>query len=511
MAHNHQTNSHIRKRLLHESLNQTPESSRLRDDIDQIQQQLFGDWQFAQVRGNNHKLLTPDTLRGPRGEIPRIETWPFHMATLSRAGAVARGATSQQEQHIPEMAILSWLAEIDVPVVKPRRREVEPQPVTFGLEFEFLVSVERRHFLPEPPDPGRYFIPLEEYRTFGVPPTFPAQIYIAEVLNNAQFFAVSILDKYDEKDPMLHHRLTSDYYSVWRVRGDSTVHPDTASLFRRWQFLGLEINSPKLLADEPGFLEVKNVLELLRKNVRMSLSTSCGLHVHVDASVLMFAERQHFLCLYLMIEDVLFSFCAPHRRSNTWCLPTSRHSYLADYARDHYRRLPLAHRVRPLKPMGQSVSVEVYEQHYLIQRTWTTRNMRRLLDQAARREGTRTALAIKNVGRQSEDKDKWTFEFRHLQGTLDAEVVKQWTRVCVGLVLAAKGLGEYGKAVANMAYNKFYAMGRQQDKAKARCELLQLLGLEDAVDFWKGQVLAYQAQDGWLQKELGPDGFAPVV
>lgn len=510
MAHNDRMNSHIRKRLLYESRSQTPESSHLRDDIDQIQQQLFGDWDFAQAHENNQTLLTPDILRGPRGEIPRIETLPFHMTTLSRADAIARGATSQQEQHTTDTAIMSWLAGLDVLLDKPRRREAESQPATFGLEFEFLIPVERRYFPREPPDPGRYFIPLEEYRTFGVPPTFPAQIYIAEVLNNAQLFAVSILDKYDEKDPMLHHRLTSDYYSVWRVRSDSTVHPDAARLFRKWQFLGLEINSPKLLADESGFLEVKKVLELMRKNVRMSLSTSCGLHVHVDASALTFAERQHFLCLYLMIEDVLFSFCAAHRRSSTWCLPTSRYSYLADWARDNYQRLSLVHRVQPLKPRGQSVSVEAYEQHYIIQRMWTTRNMRRLLDQAARRSGTRTALAIKNVGRESEDEDKWTFEFRHFQGTLDPEVAKQWTRMCVGLVLAAKGLGEYGKPLADMAYNKFYSMGRQQDKAEARRELLQFLGMEDAVDFWKGQVLAYQAHDGWLQKELGPDGFAPV-
>lgn len=530
MSHDEQMNSnHIHRNELHDETYQSSQcsdsdggsshSSSRDDDVDHIQQQLFGDWSFAyHERESSNTDPTLGSLCGPRGEMAEeTEERSCQMTTGQVDDATSRATASprQVEQHAVNSA-RSWPAALDLPR-NPQVAPAQPQPATFGLEFEFLVPVERRNFLREPPDPGRYFIPLEEYRTPGVPPTYPAQIFIAEVLNDAQLLAVANLDRYDAKDPMLYHRLAANYYSVWRVQGDSTVRPDTTQerLFRRWQLFGLEINSPKLRADEGGFREVRRVLGLVRENVRVSLSTSCGLHVHVDASALAFPERQHVVCLYLLVEDVLFSFCAPHRRDSTWCMPTARHSLLADYATINRRGLSFTRRCPPLRPRGQPrVARAAYEQHYVIQRLWATRNMRRLLDQAPSRPGTRTALAIKSVGRASEDEDKWRFEFRHFQGTLDPDVAKQWTRICVALVLAAKGLGEYGTLLANMAYNKFHEIGshhRLEDQAEARGELLQILGLEDAADFWERQVLSYQTQGGWLQGELGPDGFAPVL
>lgn len=492
------------------------------EDIDQMQEQTFGNWNHSEAHESSNSEPTPVILHGPRNEVMKIETPTFQTTTFFQIDAVG---TSQDEQKLEAMT--SWLAGLDRDTA-PHKDAGQHQPATFGLEFEFLVPAERKGIIPtELSKDDRYFTPFKEYSAYGVPPTFPAQIYIAEVLNNAQMFCVSILDKYEEKDPLLHRRLNEDHYSVWRVKGDSSVRPDTTtSPHKDWRLLGLEINSPKLPASESGFLEVENALRLMREKVLLHLSTTSGLHVHVDMSPLTFAERKHFLSLYLMVEDVLFSFCAPHRLDNQWCRPTARHSQLANSApATNYDRSPLQRRRReeeqPFLPSGQNVSSEVYEpqqqqqQHYVVQRMDSTRDMQRMVD-PPRTNGTRTALALKNVGAQyqagEEDQEQWTFEFRHFQATLDPELAKQWARICVALVLAARGLGEHGrKSLANMTYNRFHGIGIQEDKAEARRELLTVLGLEDAVDFWEHQVLTYQTPDGWLQNELGPDGFAPVL
>lgn len=156
--------------------------------------------------------------------------------------------------------MINWLAGSNQNHQLPQGAPKE-QSITFGLEFEFLVPIERRNVSSDPLTSGRYFTPFEEYNKFGVPPTRPAQVCIAEVLNNAQMLAVSILDQYGGKDPILHRQLASDYYSVWRVRSDSTVRPDTISPSRKRRLIGLEVNSPKLPAEEAGFVEV----QMLRK------------------------------------------------------------------------------------------------------------------------------------------------------------------------------------------------------------------------------------------------------
>lgn len=492
----------LRKRLL-ESRGQPPASTQLlNDDIDRLQQHLFRDWSFAAAhQGSSNTAPATEVLYGPRDEIVEVATPSFQGTPLSHVDAVG----DSQDHHIG--AVASWLAGLNADM--PIRKDPEQYPARFGLEFEFLVPVERKNFFPQPPEPGRYFIPFDEYNAFGVPPTLPAQVYIAGILNNAQMPAVSILEEFEGKDSILHQQLVSDYYSVWRVRSDSTVRPDATSPYKKWQLIGLEVNSPKLPADESGFLQVEKALRLMRGNVQMHLSTSSSLHVHVDTSPLTFPEMQHFLSLYLMIEDVLFSFCAPHRFDHVWCLPTSIHSELAQLVSRNCIRKSSRHRGKCI-PRGQNISSKAYEQQWIIQAMVNTRDMKRLLDQP-RKPGTRTALAMKYVGKPGKSEEKYTFEFRHFQATLNPDLAREWARICVALVLAAKGLGEYKQSLANMAYNKFNQIGENKDKGEARRDLLTVLGLEDAVNFWQRQALTYQMPDGWQGEELGSDGFAPVI
>lgn len=93
------------------------------------------------------------------------------------------------------------------------------------------------------------------------------------------------------------------------------------------------------------------------------------------------------------------------------------------------------------------------------------KQMQRLLDRPDK-PGLRTALAMKNVGEVGDGEDKFTFDFRHFQSTLDPELAKQWVRICVALVLAAKGLGEYNSSLTNMTYNRFYLIGNSRTKPR---------------------------------------------
>lgn len=545
MSHDNQTNN-VRKRV------RFFENRTVTDHLQQQQQSVFSSWDFppvdlAERNDQPTGMSIPEILHGPQDEVTEIEAPSFQIKSLNEEKKIS--SCTLLDENAPESAAVTspvlnqgsssittdekmaaWLAGLDLD--NPPRYNPKPPGVTFVPEFDFLIPVERRQILGSTQyindADGRYCIPFDEYGSFGVPSTLPAERFIAQILNGAGLRAVSnnILEEEDKvEDPELRHQLTEDCHSVssWHIKADNTVRPDRTSpapLNSRWHLLGMKLTSPKLPFEESGFLEVEKALSALRKRVRLSLSTSTAFYVHIDASILTLPERHHFLSLYLMIEDVLFSFIAPHR-SSTSILPTARRSVLAEMTRKNliHRGISTAtggsSRERATTPEGHdSILFKAYEQQCII---WSTEEMEELagfLDQAGN-PGACTALAMKkHVGGEKKKEDKWAFEFRHSQGTLRPEVARQWTRLCGALVLAAKGLGEYNEGLAGMAYHKFEEIARDGADCMevARFDLLEVLELLDAEEFWIEQVEMCEKNDGgWLEEELNEDGFAPVL
>lgn len=450
-----------------------PIKSRRESDIVRLQRELFGDWNF--LKGNGDR---PD---GSKERVFDREVSPCHTISPS----------DQQD-------------------------EVVDQPVIFGIEFEFLVPIQLENpYLRPKVTPERYFVPSEE--DSDAPEAWPADYAvenrITEVLRAANIPAVGEqqMSYLGYENETLYQQVISEPYSVWMVKDDMSVQAGLSSPYRNWDFIAVELASRKLPANETGYTEVESVIRLVRQNVLVNISESCGLHVHVDSSVLSLVETKHFICLYLMIEDVLFSFCTPNRYTRLWCLPVTRYSVLADEAFKNNLRTREHEKGKPVPPYARGLSHDTYYQHQLIHAESVHDNM--AIDALIMSLSGMTrycALAIK-CHKEGDGENRYTFEFRHLQASFDPEMANQWTRICVALVLSAKGLGEYEGTLANMAYSRFYNIACLQNKGEARRGFLKALDLEDAVEFWQRKVFNYQTPNGWLKDELDPDGFAPII
>lgn len=403
-------------------------------------------------------------------------------------------------------------AEASILNVGSEDQNADKKIVKVGMEFEFLVPVEDVQIKHRP---DRYFVSMQELASHVARTAdYPAQIFIEDTLTEAGTPAVA-LSRTTSTD-------RNGLYGVWVVTQEQSIEANSSSegsfssstkgetrLIDEYGLCGLELNSRVLPANADGFRETETVLRALRDHTLMHINENCGLHIHVDANDLSLEEKKHFVSLYLMVEKTLFSLCAPHRQGTIGCLPAAQNSRFAVTAREECDKRR--------KVFHGGLSLEL---HNLVHKSADSAQLRDNLLKpglGVSRSWARSALAMKHVGR-THDEDKWTFEFRQFQVSLDPVLVSQWARICVALVLAARGLGRYGDSMANEIYSTFYDVAisdvaEQQKDDAAWVSLLQILGLDDAdtIYFWQQKLLAYQGPNGWTQGEQGDDGFVTVL
>ncbi|KUI55904.1 hypothetical protein VP1G_03315 [Cytospora mali] len=408
------------------------------------------------VPGNN--------ARGSVGSAAFSEAVDSRLEDASEAGTSVPGTSANEES--PERG--------HVIVGREDPNLARNTNVTVGWEIEFLVPLAKGVAPSEILEDGRYFVSKEEQRGRVMSEGIPARAHIAKLLREARIPTIHT-DLHDPVQvriaaaylPNPEALDVSDPYAVWKVVSELDCMVVNYNL--DFDYVGLEFNSRKLPANKIGFADLENALRVVRNNVLVSLTKSCGLHVHVDASVLDLNEMRHFVSIYTTVEAVLFSLCDPNRRGNVWCHPVFEHSGLA---------------VDADAALGQGSEEEprTYDMPAKLRLMYTS--IHDLSDEQQLQRGLRaprgfrTALNMKLVGR-----DKYTFEFRHFQSSLDAVVIRQWTRVCLALVMAAKGLGGYGQHPASQVYDVFYQVScRPEDQAWQ--SLLRVLGLGDDIGFW---------------------------
>jgi hypothetical protein len=172
--------------------------------------------------------------------------------------------------------------------------------------------------------------------------------------------------------------------TYWKVITDGSLGDYTR---------GAEVVSPILQGDD-GFAQVRKVCEALQSN-NVKVNRRCGLHVHVGARGKPITFFRSLLKLYAHYEPVLDTLTAPSRRANvnTYCHSTK--------ARVDLRR----------------------------ERIEVATNMREMTYAYSGERFVKLNLAA-----------YWrhgTVEFRHHQGTINAEKAEAWIRICLGLVTAA--------------------------------------------------------------------------
>lgn len=362
-------------------------------------------------------------------------------------------------------------------------KDILGDKIQVGVEIEFHAALEAEFYVGPPrerPVNDRYFIPLEEKQPTTVIDGIPARKYIAQLLRDAGIPAVADHDQRDEvrqAAACFRGQLDEeDEHAVWNVKCEPAgmVMGLDADVF---DYVGLEFASRKLQADAQGFQEIRDVLTILRRHVLVTTSDICGVHVHVDAATLNLQERKHFVCLYLVAEKELYSLTAPHRRGNKWCAPVFSRTKLAEDAEyilvetgahyDEDGRLPRALKMGTMKA--------------LIEECATTEELQTAISRNKFPPFHRAALTLKDVGERS-----FTFEFRHFQATLDPEIVEHFVRLCVALVISAKGLDHPGRPSFDEAYKTFLNIKDWND-------LLRIIGLQGTIGHWERLLRTYPA------------------
>lgn len=191
------------------------------------------------------------------------------------------------------------------------------------------------------------------------------------------------------QDETYNHRLSSH----WKIVTDGSLL-DYSN--------GSEIVSPVLSGDE-GFTALAKVCEVLT-SLGCKVSKKCGLHVHVGARGEPVGFFKNLVRLYKKAEPVVDSFLAPSRRGsfagNGFCNTTNINETAMDAA-----------------STVEQVATASGQDHGVYSAR-SSRRYRKLNLQSYWQHGT--------------------VEFRHHQGTVEADKACNWVRFCLRLAVAAR-------------------------------------------------------------------------
>lgn len=145
--------------------------------------------------------------------------------------------------------------------------------------------------------------------------------------------------------------------------------------------------------------KAKEALDLMQEKFREMGTTDCesgraGVHVHVNCQELKLQELANFICLYLVMEDMLVRFCGEDRVGNLFCLRAADAEFL-------------------ITSLHQAFSTQDLEQLNSDEFRYASMNVRSLFQYGS-------------------------LEFRAMRSTLDMQVIEQWMNILLRLREVAK-------------------------------------------------------------------------
>lgn len=172
----------------------------------------------------------------------------------------------------------------------------------------------------------------------------------------------------------------------------------------------------------------------------------CGMHVHLDARDYSYLDLYKLTRLYALVEDALFSLCAPSRRNGSYSRECASKYVFAGY-----------------KTFKQSIIAMLYgEDAAKSTKRWDGKKMPSTSYNKAQK---RRVLACFN---EKYDSNRYsalnvhsffyrrTVEFRHFQGTTNATKATSWAMVCAAVMDSASRLTL--DQIAALPYDSFDAL-----------------------------------------------------
>ena len=153
--------------------------------------------------------------------------------------------------------------------------------------------------------------------------------------------------------------VTDNDGKVWRFVKDASIHPEhreRGRLVSASDLYKVEMNSPKLEYSEMGKLQ--EVVRALR-HAGAIVNSSCGMHVHVDASKHTAQSLKNALSIMYSKEDILFKALKVNEsRVYRWCKKVDEDKL------KKIRKLPSGAGMRQMQELWYSDTSESPQYHY---------------------------------------------------------------------------------------------------------------------------------------------------
>jgi len=323
-------------------------------------------------------------------------------------------------------------------------------------------------------------------------------------------------------------------YHNWRVMPESSLSVEewiaTDPVLGRYSWSSAEIASAvfNVWARSPDVWiaprqaqakQIADVCRTLATNLRIRLSTSCGLHIHLGlgGNSIPGDTVRRFVSVMWLIEDAVLSLCASWRADNTWAQPITKASLLASGS-DEGRALRRSTENIPVDLyalrmfFGDSVwntLTRVQKQH--LQLIWSLplsgNNNNNLVEAITTTTwSSRGTVAVRGaiLGRDSSQHSNVanTIEIRYASATLVARELLSWTNLFIRLFQLCNWYHETNAVrLSTLVHGVLSAHGSGRH---AGHELLRQIGLGDDVGLWEAAGKRWAREDDHDQVRMNP-------
>lgn len=215
--------------------------------------------------------------------------------------------------------------------------------------------------------------------------------------------------------------------------------------------------------------QVRELTEALKAD-GAGVNTSCGTHVHIDASSYKWWDVQKLIKLYAKVEDELFDILAPYRRISSYSKPCGQ-KFLRDFVVG--LKSPKALKSKLLRGIYNLDIENPHNKH--------NRRMAENVRSAYRHKYNShryNALNIHSWFRRG------TIEFRHYHGTLTAENIINWALLCGNIVTQAERMSdkEIESLSSREALNYMFLSAEHEEWFASRLKYMATMNTPAALD-----------------------------
>ncbi|KAI0386292.1 putative amidoligase enzyme-domain-containing protein [Hypomontagnella monticulosa] len=346
-------------------------------------------------------------------------------------------------------------------------------PLTFGIELEFLVA-----FLDWEPDPH----PQEERRLLRAEDRLSApRSAIDHELLHVLEPSHNVSCRLESSDTHCGTQGVLIQYNQWRIDGDGSLSTD--DYFAGYRFLGREITSEVMRADEPiAYTEkITDVCRAIRQ-MRVHINETAGMHVHVGRGEESFSllTMKKLATIIWLTEKMLLGLHHPSRKESIYCILLRDESLLRIKAADtnsiSNNILRIAREERMDEFIPRPASLEA---------TKTIEELAGLMSAPDNPDLSRGAMsftrflpAAPGVG------NIHTIEFRQMAGSLDPGPIIHWAKVCMAIV-------DFARLSTAPRYKELIARIIEEEATFTGLDLLSELDLPEEEQYFRGKMMDY--------------------